>query len=102
MSVTAKAGLARTFSFSYLVRLSYPSPPQHFHCGSSSNSLLQAIGIRRMPETQHRTEIRCRMIPIVVDQGPGELARIARSRTNSARNSTTASDSTPCLCTARG
>ena len=25
--VSSKAGLARTFSFSYLVRLSYPSPP---------------------------------------------------------------------------
>ena len=38
----------------------------------------------------------------VIDQGPGELARTARSCTNSTNNSTTASESTPCLCTARG
>ena len=38
----------------------------------------------------------------VVDQSPGELAMTARSHTNSTNNSTTASDSTPCLCTAPG
>ena len=38
----------------------------------------------------------------VVDQGPGKLAMTARSHTNSTNNSTTASDSTPCLCTAPG
>ena len=38
----------------------------------------------------------------VVDRGPGELAKTARSRTNSTSDFTTASDSTPCLCTARG
>ena len=33
--VSTKAGLGKIFSFSYLVRLSYPSPPLHFHCGKS-------------------------------------------------------------------
>ena len=66
---------------------------------SGCGEVVEFTVVRSSGSSQDRDHVR---VTNVVDQGPGELARTARSRTNSASNSTTASDSTSCLCTARG
>ena len=66
---------------------------------SGCGEVVEFAGARSSGSSQDRDHVR---VTNVVDQGPGKLARTARSCTNSTNNSTTVSDSTPCLCTARG